>query len=273
MNGKQELVRHSQEVAMTEEQAVMLPAEPRESLTKKLTTLPPKLYFKSVQCKSFDDVFASNQLTLDEVVQQGQNGQIRAFALVSAAIISYLDYINRRELMTDTQIAETARMICEEYGWLKIDDLTLLFRMVKMNKFGKTYNIDGQVIFGWIEEYIQQRRVANNLRMENAPKPKALPEPEMSPEQLQACQERIAATLKRAAAELKSTRKPKAKELTTEQKVSRIRLRVINENMHLYREDPEHAIDIINGKVYNALHEAGLPTDSVEPYKQNDETL
>lgn len=272
MNEKQELARRSQEVAMTEEQALMLPTEARESLINKLTTLPPKLYLKAIVCKTFEDVFDSNQLTLEEVSQQGKNGQVRAFAIVSAAIISYLDYINRRELMTDLQIAETAQLVCEEYGWLKVDDIALLIRMAKKNKFGKTFNIDGQVIFEWIEKYVAQRNASLNKRIEEQ-KPKALPEPELSKEEIQANIERIEQTLKNAALAMKPTKRVKPKEESVKDKVSKIRLRVIGENAHLYRQDPEHAIDIIESKIATELQKAGLPTDSVEPYKQNDETL
>ena len=270
MNEKQELARRSQEVAMTEEQALMLPTEARESLISKLTTLPPKLYLKAIVCKTFEDVFDSNQLTLEEVIQHGKNGQVRAFAIVSAAIISYLDYINRRELMTDLQIAETAQLICEEYGWLKVDDIALLIRMAKKNKFGKTFNIDGQVIFGWIEEYVAQRKASLSKRMETEQKPKALPEPELSKEEIQANIERIERTLKNAALAMKPTKRVKPKEESVKDKVSKIRLRVIGENAHLYRQDPEHAIDIIESKIATELQKAGLPTDSVSPAQQNE---
>lgn len=220
-----------------------------------------------MSCKTFEDVFNSEQPTISELSELSTNKCVKAWTIVSAAIISYLNFINRRELMSDLQIAETAKLICEEYGWLKLDDLALFTRMAKTNKFGPLYSIDGQVLFGWIEEYSKMRRDSYNMYLiakeERDKKIKSLPSPELSQDKINSNFERLERILKNVAMTKSTTRKRKTSEETVQEKVSKLRLQVINANVHLYKQDPEHAIDIINGLVFNALCEAGLPTDSV----------
>lgn len=59
--------------------------------------------------------------------------------------------------MNANQVLITAGLIAENYGQLKIDDLKLCFNQAKMGVYGQPYRIDGNVIFSWLNKYIEDR--------------------------------------------------------------------------------------------------------------------
>ncbi|KAA6340119.1 hypothetical protein EZS27_011997 [termite gut metagenome] len=59
--------------------------------------------------------------------------------------------------MDANQTADTAELIIDHYGYLKIDDFKLCFNKAKMGMYGTVYRMDGQVILSWLKQYINDR--------------------------------------------------------------------------------------------------------------------
>lgn len=71
--------------------------------------------------------------------------------------------------MNDLQLAETAKLLLQEYYFLKIEDLRICFDRMKLGHYGQTYDrIDGNVILGALKVYTEERiNVAENLTLES----------------------------------------------------------------------------------------------------------
>lgn len=69
-----------------------------------------------------------------------------------------LDFFNVDKTMSDKQLATTINLLVEEYPYLKLDDYKMCFRYVMLGHYGKVYNrIDGQMILGWVNDYVHER--------------------------------------------------------------------------------------------------------------------
>ena len=115
----------------------------------------------SIRCRDYEDVLTSNHPTLAEMVQRSKGNNAFVLSYVSAAIVSYLDFIGRRQTMDDQQVAETAELILSEYATLKFDDIALFIRLCKLSHFGKLYDINGAVLLQWLQAYCQERTQAD----------------------------------------------------------------------------------------------------------------
>jgi hypothetical protein len=81
---------------------------------------------------------------------------VRAFVLIM--LTDCISFFNIGKTMTEPQLAQTAEMIIDDYGFLKIDDFKLLFTYAKKGYYGAMYDcIDGNVILRWIESYLTDR--------------------------------------------------------------------------------------------------------------------
>lgn len=114
----------------------------------------------SIHCRDYEDVLTSNHPTIAEMVQRSKGNNAFVLSYVSAAIVSYLDFIGRRQTMDDQQVAETAELILQEYAALKFDDIALFIRLCKLSHFGKLYDINGAVLLQWLQTYCQERTQA-----------------------------------------------------------------------------------------------------------------
>lgn len=73
-------------------------------------------------------------------------------------INEFLDFFNVGKNMTASQVAQTVRIILQDYAVLKPDDFVLFFDRAKKGWYGKAYDrMDGAVILEWLELYMQQR--------------------------------------------------------------------------------------------------------------------
>lgn len=132
------------------ENAIMV----RQHEEKRLAALraSPEQYFKELQPRTIDDVFASFEPSLGYVLKK--DGVLVARAAVAYVIAETLDFFNVSETMNDSQVAFTTDLILEEYPYFKLDDLKLCFRNAMKLKYGNVYNrIDGQIIFRWLKQY------------------------------------------------------------------------------------------------------------------------
>ena len=81
---------------------------------------------------------------------------VRAFVLIM--LTDCVSFFNIGKTMTEVQLAQTAEMIIDDYGFLKIDDFKLMFTYAKKGYYGAMYDcIDGNVILRWIEVYLKER--------------------------------------------------------------------------------------------------------------------
>lgn len=79
-------------------------------------------------------------------------------AVMVIILVDLIDFFNVGKSMSDSQVANVADMITSEYGFLKIDDFKLCFNRAKKGVYGQSYDrIDGQVIFCWLNKYIDER--------------------------------------------------------------------------------------------------------------------
>lgn len=69
--------------------------------------------------------------------------------------------------MGATQVKETVILILEEYNYLTVDDFKVFFNNCKKGFYGTSYNrIDGQVILGWLGQYVEERWRAASILSE-----------------------------------------------------------------------------------------------------------
>lgn len=133
-------------------------AESRIQEYKSLQT--PSLILSSMRCISYEDVLKSDHLTIGEMSKRSDNNRKFMLSYISTAIISYLNFIGRRNTMDDVQVADTAELILTEYPRLKLDDIALFIRKCKLSHFGKLYDLSGAVLLDWLNMYINERKQA-----------------------------------------------------------------------------------------------------------------
>ncbi len=181
--------------------------------------------------------------------------------------MSYLDFTNRKELMNELQIAETAMLILEspEFSTLKLDDFVLFIRKAKMGDFGNLYTLNGTTIIEWLRDYRNKKSWAiHELEEKEEEERKEAERAAYDPNdpKIQEAAERCMKRLAEYQSQLANKMNANKRELSTKEKVERLRLKVIKENIRLLTTDPEHAFEITERKIYEALVQAGLPTDS-----------
>jgi hypothetical protein len=79
-------------------------------------------------------------------------------AYIALWIDNLNDFVNAARRMTPAQIEETAIILFQEYYYLNIADINLVFRRIKKGEFGQLFaEIDGIKILSWFEQYAQER--------------------------------------------------------------------------------------------------------------------
>jgi len=195
------------------------------------------------------------------MVQRSKGNNAFVLSYISAAIVSYLDFIGRRQTMDDQQVAETAELILQEYAALKFADIALFIRFCKLSRFGKLYDINGAVLLQWLQTYCQERTQAGYRLYEQREKQRRDEEARRWEEEWQAMPsaEREQynnqfAALAESIAKQKSIRKKK--ESNNRQKII---LNVIADNSYLYDRMPqEKADEQIMAKINAKLKETKL---------------
>lgn len=91
-------------------------------------------------------------------------------AYVSVWIVNLNDFVNALRKMSPEQIDETATIIVQEYPYLNLADINLVFRKIKKGEFGQLFaEIDGMKILSWFEQYASERaRTAANISISQA---------------------------------------------------------------------------------------------------------
>ncbi len=148
-------------LATRRQEATLLPAQTKESLIAAYKNLQtPSSILTNIRCRSFEEVLTSNHPTLEEMACRSKSNTAFVLSYLTAAVISYLDFVGRRQTMDDRQVAETAELILAEYPALKFDDIALFVRLCKLSHFGKLYDLNGAVLLQWLQTYTHERNQA-----------------------------------------------------------------------------------------------------------------
>ena len=93
-------------------------------------------------------------------------------AYVSVWIVNLNDFVNALRKMSPEQIEETATIIVQEYPYLNLADINLIFRKIKKGEFGPLFaEIDGIKVLSWFEHYACERaRTAADISMSHGEK-------------------------------------------------------------------------------------------------------
>lgn len=79
-------------------------------------------------------------------------------AYIALWIDNLNDFVNAARRMSETQMEETAIILFQEYYYLNLADINLVFRRIKKGEFGQLFaELDGLKILGWFEKYAQER--------------------------------------------------------------------------------------------------------------------
>lgn len=113
-------------------------------------------YYKALHPKTVNDVFQSPSCSI--AVMNKNFGEMKLRAFMVNIIIDLVMFFNVGKTMKDTQAAQTADLIIEEFYFFKPDDFKLCFNRAKKGLYGKVYDrIDGAVILEWLGRYEQER--------------------------------------------------------------------------------------------------------------------
>jgi hypothetical protein len=115
----------------------------------------PKPYYSSLKPHKFSDVFDSPVCLLG--VYRKEAGETNARAVMALILLDVIEFFNVSNSMNAHQIADTADIIIDHYGYLKIDDFKLCFSNAKMGMYGAVYRMDGQIILSWLKQYLNDR--------------------------------------------------------------------------------------------------------------------
>lgn len=108
-------------------------------------------------------MFKTDTPTLGAVKRQYGDKFINGY--IKIWIINLVEFLNIGKNMKDEQITETAEMIFDDYVYLTLADISLVFKRAKRGYYGKVYDrLDGQIILDWFSQYHDERcRAAQDI--------------------------------------------------------------------------------------------------------------
>lgn len=221
-------------------------------------------------CVKFEDIFKNlddiicfrDIVALKEETTTQDNAlkwRIYLISIIANCIMDYLEFLTRRNTMNAEQVKQTSMLIFDEFPLLTVPDLVLFNRLCKLGHFGELKDLNGTVLILWLKKYFEERRSELNefyFRQEELNK-KELPPPEekyLTPEENEERWKTLMDSMKDFGKPKKVI--PKI-EPTKQQKIERIRLKVIRENTHLL-QDPSTYEEKMNNLIEQAIAQAGL---------------
>lgn len=107
---------------------------------------------ETVNPKSSLEILNSQNLSMARMKKEKGDGYVKA--LLTLLIIDTVDFLNLGKTMNNNQVMQTVNLILEDYWHYKADHFVMCFNKAKKGYFGKNYDrIDGQIIFGWLEQF------------------------------------------------------------------------------------------------------------------------
>jgi hypothetical protein len=123
--------------------------------------------FNKIEVKTYSDCFPSETvLTLKSIIRR--EIQSEAKKVVYVAVANLAVSFNITNNFKEEQIVNLVNDIFEFYSFLTISDIKLFLQQVKLGRFDKNYNrLDAPLLFGYLEEYCQERLIAIENDNEN----------------------------------------------------------------------------------------------------------
>lgn len=107
---------------------------------------------ETVNPKNSLEILNSQSLSMARMRKEKGEGYVKA--LLTLLIIDTVDFLNLGKTMSNNQVMQTVNLILEDYWHYKADHFVMCFNKAKKGYFGKNYDrIDGQIIFGWLEQF------------------------------------------------------------------------------------------------------------------------
>lgn len=104
-------------------------------------------------------VFACDMPTIGSIKKA--YGDVFCQAYIETWIINLSEFVNLGKGMSPSQVIETALMIMDEFYYMSLADINLVFRRAKSGYYGQLYDrLDGQIILGWFRAYAMERSQA-----------------------------------------------------------------------------------------------------------------
>lgn len=111
------------------------------------------------ELKKLDTVslcFNSNTPSLAELKKD--EGEDKVLSLLEIWILDINDFFNVQHKMKPNQIKETAIMILQDFYYLKVADLNMVFSNAKKGKYGNLYgSLDGSKVYQWFVQHDKER--------------------------------------------------------------------------------------------------------------------
>ena len=112
-------------------------------------------------------LYCANIKTIAQAIERGspsisrirkEAGDVPVRAYLAVWIMGLNESINCKRPLKESQIDTCADLIVEEYSWVTIADINLVFKWAKMGRYGElfeTMSIDK--ILGWFNDYYSER--------------------------------------------------------------------------------------------------------------------
>jgi hypothetical protein len=77
-------------------------------------------------------------------------------------------HLNLKWNLSDFQVSQIVEDLLEKYPHESIEDFILVFKRARMGEFGELFRLDGAVIFGWMNIYLEEKYavIENKLHSE-----------------------------------------------------------------------------------------------------------
>jgi len=116
----------------------------------------PKNFLATGTAKTLSDCIRSEQPAL-AAIRRGSDGAT-ATAMLVVLLADFVKFFSVGKGMSDQQLLETARLILDEFYYLKPADLKIFFDRMKTGYYGETYDrMDGNVIMVNLRKYTTER--------------------------------------------------------------------------------------------------------------------
>lgn len=141
-------------VAQRQSQTQVLAMTTKETFLKDYAVPAVQVMCRTIN--SYPAVFESSTPSLWDIEKAYGYEFLQAY--LEGWIVNLREFVNVGKKMNDIQTFETAMIILQDYKFLTIADVNLLFKRAKSGYYGNLYDrLDGQIILGWFRKYFSER--------------------------------------------------------------------------------------------------------------------
>jgi hypothetical protein len=123
-----------------------------------LSVYEPSALLKKFPISKIEDVFLMPQEVHTVGRLKKEIGEDKVKAYIEIMVVDFLNFVNLVRSMNESQIKQTAELICEDFTALKMPEVAFVFKLAKKGNFGAIYEgIDGMKIYGFFKKYFDDR--------------------------------------------------------------------------------------------------------------------